>query len=494
MLLEIVKGACASPGEKRGRERSDMDGDLDGVRVRKQPSVAFTRLLGSPSPPLVSCAGAKRAGEQSRANLKARQRGKQEKLKQGRELATCKTNLGSVCVQLGGKGCSLADVADFSGDAALDVDGGTNKRPARVNRVCCYCATPRVVSGKRANKPDFSCADSSKTCMVKCVWCKKSICGDSLLGSLEKLQIGIGAHAQVCTKTPTVHAVAQRLINLSARLPFSAVVDPDEEVWVQFAQDCLDCTTPSEMGTLIGRIYRQIKPSTLHASWRENESLEFEHAFLRVKSLPVAAVLVLRLEYGAVDWGRVDICFRMERAAEGLVMMCQATTQHVAADEGKFGIGQGEKEGMTHKDAPTPSTIATTPTEATVLTVNSSMPVGMQGDDWARFARRDFATSPNEGKQDVGQDWATLPAGIACYQLNHTPERQSSQCKLCGESGHNKRTCGRQSTYKQARKSGSCQKAVSPARGPARSIHMQESATQRASQSPVKQFFRLFGL
>ena len=149
---------------------------------------------------------------------------------------------------------------------------------------------------------------------------------------------------------------------------------------------------------------------------------------------------------------------------------------------------------MTHKDAPTPSTIATTPTEATVLTVNSSMPVGMQGDGWARFAPRDFATSPNEGKQDVGQHWATLPAGIACYQLNHTPERQSSQCKLCGESGHNKRTCGRQSTYKQARKSGSCQKAVSPARGPARSIHMQESATQRASQSPVKQFFRLFGL
>ena len=67
-------------------------------------------------------------------------------------------------------------------------------------------------------------------------------------------------------------------------------------------------TTPpaQSMGSLIRRIYDQIKPTVLHDDWRQTEGLLFVRETLRIKSTVSAAELVLRLEYGAIHWGRVE--------------------------------------------------------------------------------------------------------------------------------------------------------------------------------------------
>ena len=60
------------------------------------------------------------------------------------------------------------------------------------------------------------------------------------------------------------------------------------------------------MGSLIRRIYDQIKPTVLHEEWRQDEGLLFVRETLRIKSVMGATELVLRLEYGAIHWGRVE--------------------------------------------------------------------------------------------------------------------------------------------------------------------------------------------
>ena len=209
------------------------------------------------------------------------------------------------------------------------------KRASPAKQICSRCAAVRAVPADCQAGLDFSCpsAVGKHACVIKCIWtgCKKTMCG-SIMNSFDRLRWGLAEHAKECScKQPTLGAVANRLVKLSCCLPYSAVRDANAQMWVEFAEDCLNCRSPEVMGNLIRRLYDQIKPTTLHAAWVASESSQFVRETLRVKTIANAALLVLRLEYGAVHWGRVDRCFGVERAADTLTGL----TQRLAQREGE---------------------------------------------------------------------------------------------------------------------------------------------------------------
>lgn len=208
---------------------------------------------------------------------------------------------------------------------------GHQKRPPQAKKICSRCSAVLAVPADSQAGIDFCCASAvgKHACVIRCMWtgCKKTMCG-SIMNSFDRFRCGVAEHAKECScKQPTLGAVASRLVKLSVCLPYSAVRDANEQMWVQFAEDCLNCRSPEVMGNLIRRLYDQIKPTTLHTAWLASESSQFVRETLRVKTIANAALLVLRLQYGAVHWGRVDRCFGIERAADTLTGLAERIAQ-----------------------------------------------------------------------------------------------------------------------------------------------------------------------
>lgn len=306
--------------------------------------------------------------------------------------ALCKIKISSILEEFGclgslgleiNPGPSLASAQRDPVHAVPKDEKKAYKRAPPAKQICCKCATVRAAPAGCKSGINFCCRDSvgKHACAIKCIWtgCKRNICG-SIIDSMDQFRSGLGAHAKECScKHPALTAVAQRLINLSIRLPFSAVRDADEQVWVQFAEDCLKCRAPEGMGDLIRRLYDQIKPTTLHPAWVESESTHFVRETFRVKTASNAALLVLRLEYGAVHWGRVDRSFHVERAAETLSGLRQTIQDRMLSDEAVTGKALTNEEdliGCTKiTTTPVGQTVTTTPTTAATPTNSKVTPV-----------------------------------------------------------------------------------------------------------------------
>eukprot|EP00960_Hanusia_phi_P031331 749232-Hanusia_phi.AAC.2 len=241
-------------------------------------------------------------------------------------------------------------------------EGGEKESKAKgktVKAICALCSTARPVAlVSLKDRWGFRCSEVGEKCNVRCLWgnCRKVMeLTEEEVESFERFDGLIRHHYLQCKhqakglaneggsiKEISPAILARRMISISMRLPFSAVRNTGEDIWVQFAEECMDCQTPQAFAQQLLRLRNQIKPCHLRKAWLQQEADVFLRELQLCMEFVDVASLIHRLDTGAIDWGRVDLSFRMENAAETLV-----SVRHLIASRkknGKAEVGMEEKE------------------------------------------------------------------------------------------------------------------------------------------------------